>query len=150
ALLPPAMKEILETEKRLFAMIPKNDYGRGGAWDFYWGALYPRGGKRIESAQLYVWIGNERMEFGFTLGEYAGEQYDRFMMNIDRRHDQIVAALTPHIDTSGLTFGWYREGSQLQDEGRKGISIQEWFADIDELGASASIFLSKEEVLRLS
>ena len=41
--LPKNVTDFMETEKRLFSRIPKNDYGRGGAWDFYWGAFYPRG-----------------------------------------------------------------------------------------------------------
>ncbi len=49
ALLPPSMKEVLETEKYLFSRFPKNDWGQGGAWDFYWGAFYPRGGPRTRS-----------------------------------------------------------------------------------------------------
>ena len=33
--LRPEITELMETEKRLFSRIVKNDYGRGGAWDFY-------------------------------------------------------------------------------------------------------------------
>ncbi|MCK7536774.1 MAG: hypothetical protein MZV63_40335 [Marinilabiliales bacterium] len=44
--LAPEMLDLLETKRGIFSRIPKNDWGRGGAWDFYWGAFYPKGGKR--------------------------------------------------------------------------------------------------------
>lgn len=40
--LPPKILKGLETERRIFSRIPKNDYGRGGAWDFYWAHFIPR------------------------------------------------------------------------------------------------------------
>ena len=43
--LPPQILDLMETEKRLFARILKNDFGQGGAWDYYWGAFYPRGSR---------------------------------------------------------------------------------------------------------
>ncbi len=44
--LPAQIKERMKTESGGFARILKNDWGRGSAWDFYWGAFYPEGGKR--------------------------------------------------------------------------------------------------------
>jgi 5-methylcytosine-specific restriction enzyme B len=71
--LPPQAQELLETERNLFSRIPKNDYGRGGAWDFYWGALYPKHGKRIADAQLFVVLNRLMLEFGFSVGDYGRE-----------------------------------------------------------------------------
>jgi hypothetical protein len=50
--LPMEILAVMETSKRLFSHIRKNDFGQGGAWDFYWGAFYPKGGKRTADAQL--------------------------------------------------------------------------------------------------
>ena len=54
--LPAPIKILLETQSDLFSIFPKNDYGRGGAWDFYWGAFYPKGHKRTQDAQLHATI----------------------------------------------------------------------------------------------
>jgi hypothetical protein len=125
------MKEVLETERRLFSRFAKNDYGRGGAWDFYWGAFYPKGAKRIASAQLFTWIGSERFEYGFTLGDYAEEQFKRFMTNVRQRRESIVAALTPHVDTDNMVFGTIRKGSEVVEEGARGLSIHDWLGGLD-------------------
>lgn len=58
--LPDDILERMEAEKNVFSRVPKNDYGRGGAWPFYWGALYPEGGRRIEAAQLLLVIKKDR------------------------------------------------------------------------------------------
>lgn len=148
-LLPTSMKEVLETEKRLFSRFPKNDYGRGGAWDFYWGAFYPRDGKRISSAQLFMWVDKDRLEYGFTLGEYAEEHFNRFLKNIRRRRDSIVAALQPHIDTDDLVFGVVREGSDVVESGEQGISIEDWLEDLEAKEVSARVMLQRDEVLAM-
>ncbi len=79
--LPPQMLEVLETEKRLFSRIAKNDYGKGGTWDFYWGAFYPKGGKRTADPQLFIWINREVLGFGFYVGEYGPDPRKRFVKN---------------------------------------------------------------------
>lgn len=66
-LLPLSITQGIETEKGIFSRIPKNDFGKGGTWDFYWGAFYPKGGKRISDAQLFMWINRDRLEFGFYI-----------------------------------------------------------------------------------
>ena len=82
--LPPAVREVMEIEKRVFARFTKNDWGQGGAWDFYWGAFYPKGSKRSKDAQLSVWMNYRFLEFGFYIGDYASEQRLRFQRNCER------------------------------------------------------------------
>jgi len=82
--LPPAVREVMETEKRIFARFNKNDWGQGGAWDFYWGAFYPKGSKRSKDAQLSMWMNYRFLEFGFYIGDYASEQRLRFQRNCER------------------------------------------------------------------
>ncbi|MEL6180175.1 MAG: hypothetical protein AAFS10_14540 [Myxococcota bacterium] len=63
-LLPVPIQEVMETQEGLFGRFLKNDFGRGGTWDHYWGAFYPKGGKRIASAQLYVGLIAIRLSLG--------------------------------------------------------------------------------------
>jgi 5-methylcytosine-specific restriction enzyme B len=65
--LPARMHETLETSKRLFSRIPKNDYGQGGAWPHYWGAFYPKGRKRPLSPQLFLFLTPHYFSFGLYL-----------------------------------------------------------------------------------
>jgi hypothetical protein len=67
--LTPEMRQVLETEKNLFSRFPKNDYGKGGAWPFYWGAFYPKGTQRVNGVQLFVAARSTRLTFGFYIGD---------------------------------------------------------------------------------
>jgi len=79
--LPPEIRALMETEDHHFSRFVKNDYGRGGAWDFYWGAFYTKGGRRSEGAQLYLCIDRNVLKYGFYIGVYAGEHHERFSHN---------------------------------------------------------------------
>jgi 5-methylcytosine-specific restriction enzyme B len=83
--LPPAVREHMETERNVFSRILKNDWGRGGAWPHYWGALYPKTGRRIEDAQLFVGITAEKLEWGFYVGEYGSEKGATFRAHAAKR-----------------------------------------------------------------
>jgi hypothetical protein len=65
--LPDAVASAMETEKGVFARFLKNDFGQGGAWDFYWGAFYPKGGKRTRDAQLFAMINTSASNLDSTL-----------------------------------------------------------------------------------
>ena len=56
--LPDQAREAMETQQGIFARFLKNDWGKGGTWDFYWGAFYPKGGKRTQDAQLFMRLSN--------------------------------------------------------------------------------------------
>ena len=86
--LPEPILNLMESEKRVFARILKNDFGQGGAWDFYWGAFYPKGQKRTDSAQLSIWINYERFEYGFYIGDYGSEirkRFDHAVLTLDKK-----------------------------------------------------------------
>src|SRR5690606_18915216 len=87
--LPEAIRAVMETEKRLFSIFAKNDFGRGGAWSHYWGAFYPKGSKRSQDAQLSMWINHELFEHGFYIGNYGSTQRQRFSRNC-QVHAQIL------------------------------------------------------------
>jgi hypothetical protein len=88
--LPAPITGLMETQKGVFARILKNDYGRGGAWPWLWGAFYPKGGKRIEGAQLITAINKDHLEFGFFMGLHGGDQRERFLKNCRQYREQLV------------------------------------------------------------
>ncbi len=149
ALLPQAMKEELETEKRLFSRIPKNDFGRGGAWDFYWGAFYPRGGKRIAGAQLFVALLRDGLEYGFNLGEYGEDQRTRFVKNVRKRRDALVTALNPRIDDGQFLFGVKRGEDGRLDEESARSTLNEWLFHIDDDPPSVRAVVPPDELLSM-
>lgn len=145
--LPTVIKETMETQRYLFSQIPKNDWGQGGAWDFYWGAFYPRGSKRTTGAQLYIWVNRDKLEYGFYIGEYGEEQRSRFMNNVRKRRDALTAALAPHFDSDLFLLGEQRdeEGNLV---GQGAGSLQEWFKEIDEAALAARVVVPKADLLQ--
>lgn len=150
-LLPP-LKRVLETERGIFSRIIKNDYGRGGAWTFYWGAFYPKQGKRNTDAQLSLWINRDRLEYGFYIGDCGTEQQARFQRNCERNLDALLSVLKDTLSDTRLVFGKRdNEGKPLlraATEGR-GPSWRDWLADVRGYGIDVSVVMKKDEVLRL-
>jgi 5-methylcytosine-specific restriction protein B len=150
--LRPEVKAPLETENRVFSRIAKNDYGRGGAWPFYWGALYPKGGKRTEDTQLYIWMNGDLLRFGFTFGTYSSDQERRFIRNCREYHSVIAPLLKDSLDGRGFVFGAPEDfdeawGSSPEGNGR---SLQEWLKDPEAPGIRAAIILPRADVLARS
>lgn len=150
AVLPPAMKEVLETEKRLFSRIPKNDYGRGGAWDFYWGAFYPRAGKRISGAQLFLSVHRDCIDFGFHIGDYADEQRTRFLYNVQKRGAALKTALSKYIKDDHYLFGVQRDESGRLTRDRAKESLAGWLDDATNAQLSIRVAVPRDEVLSTS
>jgi hypothetical protein len=103
--LPTPITETMETQSKIFARIVKNDWGKGGAWDFYWGAFYPKRGKRIADAQLFLWINREYLEFGFYVGEYATNQRERFIRNCKENQEELLNVLRSSLADEELVYG---------------------------------------------
>ena len=118
--LKPATRALLETEKGLFSRIQKNDYGRGGAWDYYWGALFPKGRKRTDSPQLFVLLDHVALSFGFYIGEYGTEDRARFSRRARDNADALASALGDRLAGKAVKFG-PREDN--------GLDIREWLRD---------------------
>lgn len=104
AQLPPAITEVMETEKKIFARILKNDYGQGGAWDFYWGAFYPKNGKRTQDTQLSMWMDYRFFECGFYIGAYGSESRQRFVRNCRTYYNQLLPMLEKALTQENLYF----------------------------------------------
>ena len=141
--MPESILCTLETEKRILSNILKNDYGKGGAYDFLWGAFYPKGHKRSHSAQLSLNVTKNDLAAGFYVGENGENVQKRFKENCKKPKALTFAA---ELD---LQFRGYKivYGAQTRVEL---TSFAEWFQRADDLGVGVRIFFNKEEVLRLS
>ncbi|MFG0253084.1 MAG: AAA family ATPase, partial [Phycisphaerales bacterium JB038] len=146
--LPATMREVLETEKRLFSRIPKNDWGRGGAWDFYWGAFYPIGGRRIEAPQLFVWVNREGLEWGFYIGDYGADHTKRFLRNVER--PGVIPRLTELLGGTDFVFGAERDPDGSYVEGTVLRSFDEWVKDLGPDRLSVRQRLSVGDLLQRS
>jgi len=151
--LPAAILEKMETEKRVFASILKQ-FAKQGSWDFYWGAFYPKGGKRTHDAQLFMWINRDHLEFGFYIGEYGSDQRNRFLRNCRQNHEGLVRVLRDSLANNTIQFGEHRDtigGSEAFDDARKTWpSFEDWLKDPSESDVHAAVLLPKEDVLRRS
>jgi 5-methylcytosine-specific restriction protein B len=103
--LPTPIRQRMETERRLFARFPKNDWGQGGAWDFYWGAFHPKGSKRAQDAQLSLWMNYRFLEFGFYIGNYGSEQRLRFQRNCERHVGPLSDIMSKQFQPGELVLG---------------------------------------------
>lgn len=103
--LPPEITKGMETEKKLFSRILKNDYGQGGAWPYYWGAIYPRSGSRMKDGQLYMVIDGSGLRYGFQIGEQEEEIRNRFLNNCRQNHRELIPVLEPALAGGNLLPG---------------------------------------------
>ncbi len=139
--LPQPVVDRMETEKNVFARIPKNDYGRGGAWGFYWGALYPQDGKRIEDAQLYILLDHECLRYGFSIGRYGDERRDTFLRGLNQHLRDVRDSVEENLPGVELLFGRW----DLTEEPRP-TSWTQWSERLDEVGAQAFRMLPAKQV----
>lgn len=149
--LPAKVLNGLETERRIFSRIPKNDYGRGGAWDFYWGAFYPKGGKRTADPQLYVVISAKGLRFGFCIGDYGQEPRRRFAKNCADHASVLIRLLESTLSSEDLIYGETEvaEGmSLLPSEGKK-LSWKEWLGEPGRFGFQVVFELPPEKMVKL-
>ena len=145
ALLPVEIRAEYETEKHLFGSFLKNDFGKGGAWPFYWGAIYPKGGKKTTGAQLFVSAKAALLDVGFSIGEYADQARERFSRNCALHGDAVQDLIESSSLSTALSFGKEDESG---GGGVPGLTIQAW---IDEPAhPRAAISLPKAEVLEWS
>lgn len=150
AQLPAPITSAMETDRRVFGRILKNDYGQGGAWSFYWGAFYPKGGKRIEDAQLSMWINHQYFEVGFYIGEYGSTQRQRFARNCQEHHATLIDLLRESLSDERLLRGG-REDMDVRPDGavtsRIDLTWQEWLRDPAQANFDLSRVWSANQVL---
>lgn len=121
AALPPEMTDLLETQKRLFGVIQKNDYGRGGAWPFYWGAFYPKGGERTKEIQLFVKVRPVGLLYGLGLGNYETGRWGPLVTGLRGLPSDRLLALQHAVEAAGLRF----QKLAFDDDGED-VSFESW------------------------
>lgn len=142
ARLPLEITQVMETEKNIFARILKNDFGLGGAWEFYWGAFYTRSGKRTEDAQLATGIHPDRFEIGFFVGSLGTAARARLARNC-KNHYAALIGLLKHLDSDPELY----MGPQLQQHS---VIMAEWLADPLKYNCDVSLDIPRAELLLLS
>ncbi len=150
--LPHQIIDLLETEKRIFSRIIKNDYGRGGAWDFYWGAFYPKGGKRTADGQLYCVLSPDGLKVGFYIGDYGIPPRKRFDKNSTDYAEELIRLLKPSLDRHGLVYGLrdHKKISEVSVRENPELTFEQWLSAPGNYGYEASFLLSPDTVLKLT
>jgi 5-methylcytosine-specific restriction enzyme B len=151
--LPQKISDRMETQQNIFSKIPKNDYGQGNAWDFYWGAFYPKGCKRIESAQLYLWINHERIEFGFFIGVHGKEQRQRFQDNCQQYSEEIISLLSNSLINTNILFGTRQQFNDGAEQECQLQSQQDFTVALSRLTAidvNIAQIVRKEQIINFS
>ena len=148
ARIAPTLQEALEATKKLFGVFPKNDWGKGGAWPYYWGAFYPLGGKKTEGCQLYVFLDEEGFSYGFSIGSYASEDRKRFAQNAEEYRSAIVAALGETVNTPDFEFGNENESAAGHvTKGIEGLDLAAWLEQGNKVGPHVHVLLAWAELL---
>ncbi|MCA9758701.1 MAG: AAA family ATPase [Candidatus Eisenbacteria bacterium] len=145
ARLPESILERMETEKGILSKILKNDYGRGGAWDFLWGAFYPKGDKRTSGAQLFIVLGHDCLDFGFGLGDHAGPERKRITRYFSERPMRVSPTLQSLFGKETLLFG-----AESTADGSGTTDWMAWSEQIASLDSSIRRRIPTADVLRLA
>ena len=151
--LPESIRAVMETERRIFAKFLKNDFGQGGAWPWYWGAFYPKGGKRSQDAQLSMWMNFQYLECGFYIGDYGSEPRRRFEANVARHRGQLKEILDETLEGAGLLFG-RRDTFTVDEDGivtqEPRISLEEFLDHPETHYPDVSLVIPAQELLQMS
>jgi 5-methylcytosine-specific restriction enzyme B len=114
AKIPEMVRSRMELERGVFSRFLKNDFGRGGAWDNYWGAFYPKGSRRIYDTQLAVWIDRNKVGVSFYINDYGLLPRERFLRNCSRFRRELPGLLKPLVENPRIHLAW--KGRTLLDE----------------------------------
>ena len=150
--MPESILCTLETEKRILSNILKNDYGQGGTYDYVWGAFYSKGNKRRTSPQLFLTITKNYLAAGFHIGSNADEVRKSFSKNCEKTQSLAFAKeLDQQFGGYKIAYGAQKPHLSIESHPYQYLaSFSEWFQKIDDLGAAARVFFSKDEVLKSS
>ncbi|MBT7190123.1 MAG: AAA domain-containing protein [Calditrichaeota bacterium] len=151
--LPLSISELLETEKRLFSQIFKNDYGKGGAYDFFWGAFYTKGASRSGAPQLSIIINKDRLEFGFYIGVYGKDFRERFTRNCSENIERLKDILEDSLSDDRLIFGaedTYEVSPIGKITQKNKISWEDFLQQPENADFNVSLVIPRDHVLQYS
>ncbi|MCZ7650338.1 MAG: AAA family ATPase [Thermoanaerobaculia bacterium] len=119
ARIPERMRQALETKKNVLSRFLKNDYGKGGAWPWLWAAAYPKGGRRVDGAQLYIFVEAERLDMGFYIEPSSNEPRTRLTRNLEKFGPELRELLLSHWSAHPFDYGYRTEsaGTAFGDDG---------------------------------
>ena len=156
--LPDEIVNSLETQKRLFGQINKNDFGRGGANPFYWAAFYPKRSKnKQQDVQLLTFINHKYIEFGCFFGHQCSlERQVKYVDNV--RHlrqsksdyDRVIDFLCEQFPEDTLLF---RDSDyEIAGEGVRGdvFAWRDYFSIEDIAACNPMVVYSREAVLSIT
>ena len=149
--LPDEISDSMKTDTGLFSRIGKNDFGQGGAWDFYWGAIYDPGSKRTQSVQLFCMVNKNGLKIGFSLGSQAAKSYrERFAKNVDEHMTELTELLADPLSMEGLLFEIDESYSDKWQEWIINNQAKEW-QDVEyKLTVDEACRLSRTELVELT
>ncbi len=148
--MPAEFRRQMETEKKLFSRIPKNDWGKGGAWDYFWGAFYPKGENRVTSEQLYVLADRHGIRYGLSRGEHSPKTYSG-IKDLLKRNPAIEKQVKQMLQSvSGLMFNTPDASSQGTPLPASSQQFSGWMESPDTTVHQASVFVSRDDVLEMS
>ena len=149
----PEIREAMETEKGNFSRLHKNDFGQGGMYDYYWGALYQKGGKRTEKPQLSLVIKPEWFEIGFFIGWYGKAERALFSKNCKENVQPLLSLLSDVITDLAFIIGDHNDVTILEDGkivANNKVTWQEWLNSPDKDQYDISLVIPKEYVISMS
>jgi 5-methylcytosine-specific restriction enzyme B len=151
--LPAQIRSVMETDKNIFGRFLKNDWGKGGTWHFYWGAFYPKGGKRTENAQLSMWIDRQVLEYGFYIGEHSNKQLLHFQRNCQEFGPALLPYLRNALPETVVGFGNVDKFEIAADgsvQAKKRYTWDEFLRNPAQADNNVSVFVSRNQLLALS
>lgn len=131
-------------ERALFSKLKKNDYSKGGAWSYYWGAIWV-GEKRQSGVQLFLWINKDRLEAGFYIGDGDKVYEKRFRDNLEAGGSDLMDLLGTRLAGKAYRFGSRELQSELSE-----ATWDDWRADPSAYPTSVAKVFSWNSVLALS
>jgi 5-methylcytosine-specific restriction enzyme B len=148
--LPEQIKSFMETEDNLFSRFPKNDYGRGRAYPWFWGAIYPRGSQRIRGIQLYTTISKDGMRIGFD-ASMDTEAVQRLASAIESNRMQVFEEVSESLGNGQWKYGKNTTGKNPRSDEYPWTTeaLTTWLDGMPDSGARVLMAISKAELLNL-
>ncbi|MBI3271451.1 MAG: DUF262 domain-containing protein [Planctomycetes bacterium] len=144
--MPARIEQSMEIERWLFAVFPKNDYGKGGVNDYYWGAFYPRGEKKSTSAQLLLFLDPDFLEFGFYVGWYGEEERGRFLENCLKERG-LLPTLIPGGVAERLSVS-FEDGEEAGEPAQSRVPWRAWCEHPRGSDHRITVIMARDDVLR--
>jgi 5-methylcytosine-specific restriction protein B len=149
--LPEEITGFMETEKNLFSRFPKNDWGKGGAYPWYWGAIYPRGSRRVRGVQLYVTIDKRWLGIGFD-ASMDSESMSRLTLAINSNRSQILEDLSEALAGDEWKYGKHTEGKNPRSDDYPWITddLAAWLDAFPDSKGRVLKVIKRDQLLALS